>query len=79
MTCNLKSIRMALGMTQRELAAVFGQTASNVSHYESGKQEFPPACARALIVAARERGHDLTFDEIYTVAASDEGMPREVA
>ena len=54
-------------MTQRELAAVFQQTASNVSHYETGKQELPPSCARALIWAARERGLDITFDDIYTV------------
>ncbi|MBI3096369.1 MAG: hypothetical protein HYY97_15985 [Rhodocyclales bacterium] len=57
-------------MTQRELAMVFGQTPSNVSHYEAGKQEFPPACARALIEAAKLRGKDITFDDIYGLAAS---------
>ena len=52
-------------MTQRELAMVFGQTPSNISHYEAGKQELPPACARALIEAAKLRGKDITFDDIY--------------
>lgn len=65
MTSNLRAIRLSLGMTQRELAAVFGQTAANVSHYENDKQELPPACARALIAAARDRGRDLSFDDIY--------------
>jgi len=68
MTCNLRSIRAALSLTQRELAAIFGQTASNVSHYEAGKQEFPPACARALIAEAKKRGVDLTFNDIYGTA-----------
>jgi transcriptional regulator with XRE-family HTH domain len=78
MTCNLKTIRLALGMTQREIAAVFGQTPSNVSHYENGKQELPPSCARALIDAAQGRGHNLTFDDIYTVEkVSSGGTPPE--
>lgn len=54
-------------MTQRELAEVFRQTPANVSHYETGKQELPPACARALIEAAKVRGREVTFDEIYAV------------
>jgi transcriptional regulator with XRE-family HTH domain len=65
MTSNLKSIRVRLRMTQRDLASVFGQTPANISHYETGKQELPPACARALIAAAKDQGLDLTFDEIY--------------
>lgn len=54
-------------MTQRELAEVFRQTPANISHYETGKQELPPACARALIEAAKARGREVTFDEIYAV------------
>lgn len=54
-------------MTQREVALVFGQTPANISHYEAGKQEFPPECARALIAEAQRLGVDLTFDEIYDV------------
>ena len=54
-------------MTQTDVAGVFGQTKSNVSHYETGKQELPPACARFLIEAARGRGREITFDEIYDV------------
>lgn len=55
-------------MTQRELADVFGQTASNISHYEMGKQELPPACARALISYAKDKNQALTFEEIYEVS-----------
>lgn len=75
MKCNLKSIRLDIGMTQREVAAVFGQTASNVSHYENGKQELPPACARALIEAARVRGREVTFDEIYAARKAVTNTP----
>jgi transcriptional regulator with XRE-family HTH domain len=74
MRSNLRAIRISLGMTQRELAAVFSQTAANISHYETGKQELPPACARALIVAARARGREVTFDEIYAVPKSGGGQ-----
>lgn len=56
-------------MTQREMADVFGQTASNISHYEMGKQELPPACARALISYAQNKNEALTFEEIYDVSA----------
>lgn len=65
MTCNLKSIRASLALTQRELAGIFGMTASNVAHYEAGKQEFPPNFARTLIEVARLRGVEITFDDIY--------------
>ena len=65
MTSNLRAIRLALGMKQRELAEIFGKSAANISHYETGKQDLPPACARALIKAAQQRGRPLTFDEIY--------------
>lgn len=52
-------------MTQRQVADVFGQTASNISHYENGKQELPPACARALIAAAAALGREISFDDLY--------------
>lgn len=65
MTCNLRSIRTRLGLTQRELAQVFSMTASNVAHYEAGKQEFPPNVARALIKEAACHGLTIGFDDIY--------------
>jgi len=61
-------------MTQRQLATIFGQTAANISHYENGKQELPPACARSLIEAAKTLGREITFDDIYGV-----GQPEQEA
>lgn len=66
-------------MTQRELADVFSQTASNVSHYECGKQELPPACARALIIEARKRGVEISFDDIYAASTGPAQPEREAA
>lgn len=76
MKSNLRAIRLRLGMTQRELAEVFGQTAANISHYENGKQDLPPVCARALIEAAHHRAQSLTFDEIY---AAEKVSPADTA
>lgn len=65
MSCNLTIMRKRLGMTQRQVAALFEQTSANVSHYERGKQELPPRLARRLIEAAGAMGVDLSFDDIY--------------
>lgn len=63
---NVAHIRSSLGLSQAELAlAIGGMTAGNISHYEQGRQEVPPDVARRLIAAAAERGHVLTFDDIY--------------
>jgi len=60
----IQNIRQRLGVTQSALAAGIGVTQGNVSHYERG-QTIPPDVAAQIIVFARARGHDLTFDDIY--------------
>lgn len=71
MTCNLREIRIAIGLTQRQVADLFGQTPSNISHYESGKQDLPARCARMLIHAAAANGKAVTFDDVYGVSPTD--------
>jgi putative transcriptional regulator len=68
---NVRTIRERLKLTQAELAAVIGCTQGNVGHYERG-QTVPPAVARRLIRAARERGLDLSFDDVYGPVEGDE-------
>lgn len=62
---NLKSIRMALQLTQTELGAVFGQTKSNISQMETGNLDLSVANARLLIEFAKTRGMEISFDTIY--------------
>lgn len=65
MSCNLTLIRKRLRMTQKQVAAMFGQTPANVSHYERGKQELPPRLALRLIEVAGAIGVDISFDDVY--------------
>ena len=67
MKSNLRQIRKSLGLTQTDVAVFFRQTKSNISHYETGKQDLPPACARILINEAKSRGRKITFNQIYDV------------
>jgi len=60
----IKSIRERLHVTQTELAAGIGRSQGNVAFYEKG-QTVPPDVAKSLIVFARDRGHVVTFDDIY--------------
>lgn len=78
---NIKAIRNRLGLTQTDLAKAFGQSKSNVSHYESGKQELPPVNARKLIDLARQHGCELSFDDIYgsQVGSGNTAINQEVA
>lgn len=62
---NLKSIRDRLGVSQVALAEAIGMSQGNISHCECGRQELMPDAARRLILFAKERGHDLTFDDVY--------------
>lgn len=61
---NLKAIRERLGVTQQVLAEGIGCTQGNVGHYERG-QTILPDVARRLIAFARERGVELSFNDIY--------------
>lgn len=63
---NIKTIRDCLGLTQSQLAEGIGCTQANVGHYEKG-QSVPPDAAKRLIAFAKTKGHELTFDDIYSV------------
>lgn len=65
----IQSIRQRLELTQQELADGIGVTQGNVSHYERG-QTVMPAVAERLIRFARQRGHHISFDDIYAASAN---------
>lgn len=67
---NLKAIRKQLGLTQAELAKLIGCTQGNIGHYESKNHTIPPERAIQLISVAKERGLEITFEDIY----KDTGM-----
>jgi putative transcriptional regulator len=60
----ISHIRAQLAVTQKALADVLQVSQGNVSHYERG-QSMPPEVAKRLITFAAERGHSLSFDDIY--------------
>jgi putative transcriptional regulator len=60
----IKTIREQLGLTQAALAEALGCTQGNVFHYERG-QTVPPDMAKKLIGFAAERGHSLTYEDVY--------------
>lgn len=64
---NIYSIRQRLALSQEAFGKAIGVSQGNVSHYEQGRQEVPPDVARRVIAAAAERGHVVTFDDIYAV------------
>lgn len=65
---NLRKIRTNLGMTQEALAGVFGCTKAMVSMYEKSRPVLPVPAATKLIEAARERGMQISYDDIYCVS-----------
>ncbi|MBP9032774.1 MAG: helix-turn-helix transcriptional regulator [Pseudomonadales bacterium] len=62
---NVSKIRRLFGLSQKDFGEAIGVTQGNVSHYEQGRQEMPPAVARRVIAAASERGLALRWDDIY--------------
>jgi transcriptional regulator with XRE-family HTH domain len=62
---NLLSIRKRLGVSQADLGEALGLSQGNVSHYECDRQPIPPDVARRIIKLAAERGHTVSFDDIY--------------
>lgn len=60
----IKTIRERLQVTQAELAAGIGRSQGNVAFYEKG-QTVPPDVARSLIMFARARGVQVTYDDVY--------------
>ena len=71
----IKAIRARLGTTQAELAKALGMSQGNVAFYERG-QTVPPQVAQRLIRFARDRGHDLGYEDVYgpldAIAAGDD-------
>lgn len=71
-----KLIRTRLKLSQAEAADLLGVSQGNVSHYEARGQTVPPRVAKRLIEVAAERGHTVTYDDIY--AEPDvAGLPQE--
>lgn len=65
---NIRQIRQLLGLSQAAFGDAIGVTQGNVSFYEMGGQDVPPKVARRLIEVAAKRGHELTFDDIYSTS-----------
>lgn len=61
---SISQIRATLKVTQQALADALQVSQGNISHYERG-QSVPPEVAKRLIAFAGQRGHLLTFDDIY--------------
>lgn len=77
---NVSKIRRLFGLSQKDFGEAIGVTQGNVSHYEQGRQEMPPAVARRVIAAASERGLALRWDDIYgDPAQSPEAERHEAA
>lgn len=66
---NIKIIRERLGVTQKALADALGCTQSNVTFYTQG-QTLPPDKALRLIAFAKEKGVEVTLNDIYLPHAS---------
>lgn len=64
---NLKHIRKQLGLSQAELGELIGVSQGNVSHCELQRQEVSPEMARRVIAAAKEKGVQISFNDIYRV------------
>lgn len=56
-------MRLALGMTQKEVADMVGMTAPNIGHIERGAIFPPPLLQRALHIEKGVSLHWLYFDE----------------
>lgn len=76
---NLRAIRKRLGMTQKQVADLLGQSKASVSHYEKGLYEIPPDAVRKLILEALMRGISITFNDFYASEKTIAIESREVA
>lgn len=67
-------------MTQAQLGSVLGRTQGNVGFYERG-QTVPPEVAKRLLAYAREKGLDVTYEDVYgpLEAANDAAPEGQVA
>lgn len=62
---NLKAIRKQLKLTQAELAKLIGCTQGNIGHYENKNQTISPEVAIQIISVAKDRGLEITLEDIY--------------
>lgn len=62
---NLKAIRKQLKLTQAELAKLIGCTQGNIGHYENKNQIISPEVAIQIISVAKDRGLEITLEDIY--------------
>lgn len=61
---NIKTLRLALAMNQREFSDELGVTASMVSLYETGARSPGYKTCRKLIACAKKHGIKLSLDEV---------------
>lgn len=69
---NLKIIRKKLGLTQAQLADLIHCTQGNIGHYENKNQTIKPDVAQRILVVAKERGLDISYEDIYVEARMKE-------
>ncbi|MCZ4058200.1 helix-turn-helix transcriptional regulator [Pantoea sp. LMR881] len=76
---NLKSIRLGLKMSQKQLAEAIGQTPSSVGHYESGRRSPDIGTCHSIISAFNRLGQKVTFEEIFPQPANAKSSTRSLA
>lgn len=64
---NLREIRKRFGVSQERFAEMLEVTQGNISNCERQEQEVTPDMARRVIAAGKEKGIEVTFDDIYDV------------
>ena len=62
---NLKNIRKQMKLSQAKLAELIGCAQSNVGHYESRNQTIRPEVAQRIMLVAKDRGLNITYEDIY--------------
>ena len=71
----IKQIRQALGLTQREFGNGIGVFQTMVSFYEVGKSDPTPDTARSIIRFARSKGFPINYEHVYGDAPVPEFVP----
>ncbi|EMF6434575.1 helix-turn-helix transcriptional regulator [Serratia marcescens] len=62
---NIAKERIALGLTQEQLATIFGWRQSRISNYENGnRQPGLPEC-RLIVETLNKLGRDCTLDSLF--------------
>lgn|GEM_PF-303164 len=70
---NLKSYRLAIGLTQRKLASLVGCTPGAISHWESGKRQLGVNTCRELIKIFKAYGVNASMDML-TLSCIESGQ-----